>query len=110
MRLHPTATIPSVNFNGRRYWSFHLLLDVQFSAFQDLYNAALLTEYPDQDGYVWKTPEHGALEENMLELEIASKRWAAIDATRPSAPFRAPHPDQVPALRPITPPRCILAF
>lgn len=77
--------------------------DVQFAAFQDLYNAALLTEYPGEDGYVWKTSEHGALEEAVLELERTSKRWAAVDATRPSATWRPTHPDQpeVPALRPI---------
>ena len=69
-RLHPNATLPTVTVNNRRYWSFHMLRDVEFTAFQDLYNAALLAEYPDTDGYVWKTPEHGALDANRLTSRI----------------------------------------
>ena len=77
-RLHPQATLPTATVAGRTYWAFHMLRDVEFCAFQELYNAELQAQYPDTDGYIWKTSAQAAVDKHRREQDTATQRWVAL--------------------------------
>lgn len=98
--MHPQATLPTANVSGRTYWAFHMLRDVEFSAFLDLYNAELQVQYPVTDGYIWLTDAHTLVAEHRREQDTATQRWMALEAEHRTSGYVPPAAAEIPALRP----------